>query len=116
MQLETPVKKLSRATGFTFIEAIVVGVVVAVLAAIALPLYNGYLRRTKQDRVQSLAATASAAANAHYRRTGKHPSTEDLNLFFSGPPRFDINIDEDARQITVTDTAMEPDYAVSSSY
>jgi Tfp pilus assembly protein PilE len=104
------------ADGFTFVEAIVVGVIVAVLSAVAIPLYSGYLKKSKQDRVRSLAATATAAANAHLRRTGTHPAAEDLNLYFSGPDRFDVQVDDAQREITVTDTVMDPHFSVTSSY
>ncbi len=75
--------------GFTLIEAIVVAVIIAVLAAIAIPMYNGFVRDARQDSVDNLAQTAAAAANAYWRKTGQDPTagahtphTQPLNLFF----------------------------------
>ena len=56
--------------GFTLIEVIVVAVIIAVLAAIAIPVYNGFVRDARQDAVNNLAQTAAAAANAYQPASG----------------------------------------------
>lgn len=102
--------------GFTFVEAILVGLIVAVLSAVAIPLYNGYLKKSKEDRVRNLSSTAAAAANAHYRRTGTHPDPADLNLYLSNPDHFNVDVDTDNRTVTVTDTRAEEEISATSSY
>jgi prepilin-type N-terminal cleavage/methylation domain-containing protein len=70
--------------GFTLIETIVVGVIIVILAAIAIPLYSGFLRDARQNTVDNLAQTAAAAANAYYRKTGDQnpPALTNLSLFY----------------------------------
>jgi prepilin-type N-terminal cleavage/methylation domain-containing protein len=89
--------KQPRPSGFTFIEVMVVGVIVAVLAAVAIPAYNGYVRNQRQAMVASLAQTASVSASAYYRRNGTpppgHPGTQAaLKLFLPGTGSFRVDI------------------------
>jgi prepilin-type N-terminal cleavage/methylation domain-containing protein len=85
------VNKARGCRGFTFVEMIVAAVIVAVLAAVAIPMYRGYVLGQRQATVDNLAQTAGAAANAYWRRTGI-PLTNDaflpgnsgkLNLYYS---------------------------------
>ncbi len=82
--------------GFTFIEAITVGVIMAVLAAMAIPIYTRYVQNQKQDVVESLAQTAAVAANVYWRKTGLDPSLDanELDLFLPDPERYQVTIDE----------------------
>jgi len=59
-----------KKNGFTLVEVIVVAVIVLILSAVAIPLYNGYIRDARWNTVTNLAETAAADANAHFRRTG----------------------------------------------
>ncbi len=56
--------------GFTLIEVLVVAVIVAVLAAVAIPAYNGYISNTKRDVAKNLAATIASEAAVAYAQTG----------------------------------------------
>jgi prepilin-type N-terminal cleavage/methylation domain-containing protein len=57
--------KRKNEQGFTLVEVIVVAVIVAVLAAVAIPLYNGYIRDSRnnvcQNNAASIASTFTAA-------------------------------------------------------
>ena len=61
--------------GFTLIEVLVVAVIVAILAAVAIPAYNGYIRSSKQKVSLNTAGTIAGAAAAYY---SENPTTAPL--------------------------------------
>jgi type IV pilus assembly protein PilE len=94
--------------GFTLVEMIVVSLIVAILAAVAIPMYRGYIIGQRQATVDNLAQTAGAAANAYLRRTGVVPDNTNfypkntLGLYYNnGTSGYLINITSNT--ITVTD-------------
>jgi prepilin-type N-terminal cleavage/methylation domain-containing protein len=100
---------LKHSKGFSLIEAIVTAVIMAILAAVAIPMYAGYIRDQQITTVNNLAETAAAAANAHLRRTGVDPTegivtpnTPPLNLYFNAT-NYSINVAGATNTITVTD-------------
>ena len=54
--------------GFTLIEVLVVAVIVAILAAVAIPAYNAYIKSTKLDVAKNLAATVVQSAATYYQK------------------------------------------------
>jgi prepilin-type N-terminal cleavage/methylation domain-containing protein len=58
------VKKMRK--GFTLIEVLVVAVIVAILAAVAIPAYNGYIQTSKARVATNTAGTIAAALGAYY--------------------------------------------------
>ncbi|MBN2036996.1 MAG: prepilin-type N-terminal cleavage/methylation domain-containing protein [Chitinispirillaceae bacterium] len=103
-------KKSEKGTkGFTLVEAIVVAAIMAILAAVAIPMYVGYIHDQRQTTVNNLAETAAAAANAFLRRTGNDPTEGDqtpntppLNLYFNAA-NYQITVTGATNTITVTD-------------
>lgn len=55
-----------KSGGFTLVEVVVVAVIVAILAAAAVPVYRGFMSDSRCRAVQNWAATTSAEA-AHYQ-------------------------------------------------
>lgn len=94
-------RRVRKRAGFTLVEVIVVSVIVAVLAAVAIPVYISYVNSTRQASVDQLAQTAAAAANGYFRKTGADPVLSNLNLFFD-PDKYDIIPNAAAGTITVT--------------
>jgi prepilin-type N-terminal cleavage/methylation domain-containing protein len=102
--------------GFVLAEALVVAVIVAILAAVAIPVYTGYVTSQKQSVVTNLAQTASMAAGIYVRRTGASPATAaDLKLFYDAT-KYTITVDGGARTITVTDLSDPTNIHNSASF
>lgn len=100
--------------GFTLVEMIVAAVVMAILAAVAIPMYRGYVVGQQQATVDNLAQTAGAAANAYWRRTNINlnsndflPKSNTLGLYYSSNTNNNTgySITVSGNTITVTDLA-----------
>ncbi|MBN1758178.1 MAG: prepilin-type N-terminal cleavage/methylation domain-containing protein [Chitinispirillaceae bacterium] len=85
--------------GFTLVEAIVVGVILAVLTTAAVVVYTGFIRETRQQTTASLAETAAAAANAYTRKTNSNLASGETDV-----PKLHLYYDENKYTITI-----EPD-------
>lgn len=83
---------MTKERGFTFVEAMVVAVIMAILAMVAVPMYNGYIRNQRQQAALAVAQTASVTASSLKRRNGA-VTTADLNGALTLP---------NAAQFTVT--------------
>jgi prepilin-type N-terminal cleavage/methylation domain-containing protein len=87
-----------RRTGFSLVEAIVVAAIVAILAAVAIPVYSGFLHDSRQRAVDELAQSAAAAADGYFRKTATAPDLTDLNLFYD-QGKFTVSVD--ATNVTI---------------
>jgi len=97
-------RKRKNQFGFTLVEVIVVSVIVAVLAAVAIPTYTNYINGAKQNAVNNLAQTAAASANSFYRRTGADPTVNQLNLFYD-QNKYSVTIANPNVTVTETNTS-----------
>lgn len=95
-------------------EVLVVSVIVAILAAVAIPIYTGYVDGQRRTVVKALAETGAVSANIFYRRHGRAPTLAELNLFLSDPNRFSITIN--SSRVIVNDTTVSPPISDSASY
>ena len=75
-------KRLTAAAGFTFVEVIISATIVAILAAVSIPIYIGYQNDARRTSVDQLANSAAAAADGYFRKTLTDPTLPDLHLFF----------------------------------
>jgi Tfp pilus assembly protein PilE len=93
----------TNSAGFTLIEALIVGLIMTILAAVSIPLYSGYVKDQERAAAISLAQTAAVSANSFLRRNGRVPTDAELNqmIFLPDPSRYTISVN-----ITLT---MPPD-------
>jgi len=61
--------------GFTLIELMIVVAIIAILAAIAIPLYLNYTARAQGTEAQTLASGLKTDVVEYYNDTGKWPAT-----------------------------------------
>jgi prepilin-type N-terminal cleavage/methylation domain-containing protein len=66
--------------GFTLIEVLVVAVIVAILAAVAIPAYNAYIKNSKEKVALNFAATVAQSAGTFYSQSQTTPGYADLNV------------------------------------
>lgn len=67
--------------GFTLIEVLVVAVIVAILAAVAIPAYNAYIRGAKEKVALNFAATCAQSAATYYAQSQVDPTDlTDINV------------------------------------
>ena len=75
-------KNVGNKAGFTLVEVIVTSVIVAILAAVAIPNYVNYVNSQRVTTCTNLAETGAASANSYFRRTGNVPTVAQLNLYY----------------------------------
>jgi prepilin-type N-terminal cleavage/methylation domain-containing protein len=95
---------MTNQKAFTLVEAVVTAAIVAILAAIAIPMYAGFIHDQRQTTVNNLAETAAASANAYLRRTGADPTVAQLNLYYDAT-KYTVTVDGAANTVTIKESA-----------
>lgn len=63
-------KNLKKQQGFTLVEVIVVAIIVAALAAVAIPLYNGYVTSSRNNAAANAAGSVASFMGACVNQGG----------------------------------------------
>ncbi len=114
-------RKLPQQKGFTLVEALIVSAIIAILAAVSIPMYTGYVNNQRIQAVNTLAQTAAVNANALYRR-GQLPDVLDgaakaakikAGLFLPVPSNYNISVNTTDTTVTVTDVT-DPNHHYAS--
>ena len=65
------IKNVKNQQGFTLVEVIVVAIIVAALAAVAIPLYNGYVTSSRNNAAANAAGSVASFMGACINQGGK---------------------------------------------
>lgn len=97
----------TRPEGFTLIEVMIVVAIVAILAAIALPSYNEYIRRGHRADARAGLLQAQQWLERAATATGVYPTSLPASLTWSGDgtKRYDIALAAGATNAAFTLTA-----------
>lgn len=71
-------KYLNNNKGFTLVEVIVVAVIVLILAAVAIPLYNGYIQDSRAGSVENAAGAIASGLGAAVQTGGQISATAEV--------------------------------------
>ncbi len=73
-------KKTNRKSGFTLVELMIVAAIIAILAAIIIPLLANNRERAIAAEGQNLCGTIATSAKVYYAENGSWPSYANLPL------------------------------------
>lgn len=101
--------------GFSFVEFLIVLLIVGILAAIAVPVYLSTLERTHNQAAEAAVADAKAAVEDYFVASGAYPSEDD-----GGLEAADFVLPEVSGELKVeyasTGTAESPDYCITGQW
>lgn len=95
----------ATAKGFTLIELMIVVAIVGILAAIAYPNYNEYVRRSHRAEIAALLSEQTQALERWYSRNGKYTGITGLSLGNSFYGIVPTNLTDTAFTLTATPVA-----------
>jgi type IV pilus assembly protein PilE len=76
-------RRINDARGFTLIELMVVVIIIAVLAAIAIPLYTGYIKNARTSEGTARLGSIMTASKAYYQRYSVWPTAAGIPGYYA---------------------------------
>jgi prepilin-type N-terminal cleavage/methylation domain-containing protein len=111
----------NRNGGFTLVEVVTVAAIIAVLSAVAIPVYTGMVKSQRKEVAKNICQSTAVSANIYFRRYGAGPvcaTTADcvalLGIFLTDSAKYSLSITSDS--VLVRDVTLDPADAVSASY
>jgi len=86
MSLERAPRPAERRSGFTLIDLMMVIAILAILAALTLPLVGQHVDKAEQAMAESNLAAAQKAVQVYYTTHGRFPDELTNDLFTQGEP------------------------------
>jgi prepilin-type N-terminal cleavage/methylation domain-containing protein len=99
-------KKLGQ-MGFTLVEVIVVAVIVAILAGVSIPLYNGYVNSSRANQAANAAGSAASFMGACFQSQGTPTLADGAEVVGDGTHNITCDI---------PNTADDPSIVVPSGF
>lgn len=75
----TPLPLLSRRTGFTLVELLVVVAIIALLASVAIPGFGSIFKKMKREQARTLAVQLVNSVKGYYTEYSKYPLPADFS-------------------------------------
>jgi len=101
------IRSMKNRRGFTMLELMVVVIIVAVLAAVAVPLYTGYIKKARVSEAEARLGQILTAAKAFGQETGNWPIATSAGFFgdMTASPNFTYAITSASGPATGTFTS-----------
>lgn len=118
-----PGKPGPRRQGFVLAEVLVVALIIAALAAVAIPTYTSMIKSQRREATRNIAQTAAMSANVYARKFGL-PATicnntatcsNKLGLFLPDPSKYSIYVQTAPNLVVVSDVSKGLSDSVMSS-
>jgi len=75
-------KFVNNQHGFTLVELMIVIVIVGILAAVAIPIYQGNVKKAKMSECDAALGTIRTALRVYYAENGNYPEVTDAGVSF----------------------------------
>lgn len=93
-----------KASGFTLIEAMITAVIIAIVAAVAIPQYQDYVRESRRTAAKAALSETAQALERCFTKYGAYDDTDcTVDTSFETEGGFyDVSVDTDSTSFLIT--------------